>query len=150
MLTDCCTWGFSGIITVRNEIAKVMCLHLSVILFTGGVCLSACWDTTTPPLRTRHPPQEQAPRSRHPPGPGTPPDQASPRADTSWEQTHPRTRHPTPGADPPPPQRQLLLRTVRILLECIHVYGCLYLRISPWTPCRIWTLVESEAPRGMF
>ena len=52
----------------------------------GGVCLSACWDTTTPrvdppgadtprsrpsrsrPSRSRHPPQEQTPpRSRHPP-----------------------------------------------------------------------------------
>ena len=39
-----CVWIF----TVRNKVAKVMFLHLSVILFTGGVCLSACWDTTPP------------------------------------------------------------------------------------------------------
>ena len=57
-----------------------MFLHLSVILFTGGVCLSACWDTT--------PPQHQSPpRSRHPPGPGTPPGAGTP----------PRTRHPPPA-----------------------------------------------------
>ena len=41
----------------------------------GGVCLSACWDTTTPQSR---PPWEQTPReqtppqSRHPPGADTP------------------------------------------------------------------------------
>ena len=39
----------SQIITGRNEVvAKVIFLHLSVILFTGGVCLSACWDTAPP------------------------------------------------------------------------------------------------------
>ena len=43
---------------------KVMFLHVSVILFTGGVCLSACWDTTpprprTPPLGADTPPPEQ-------------------------------------------------------------------------------------------
>ena len=27
---------------------KVMFLHVSVILFTGGTCLSACWDTPLP------------------------------------------------------------------------------------------------------
>ena len=53
------------LITVRNEVAKVMFLHLSVCPHGGGVCLSACWDST--------------PWSRHPPGVGTPP---------------PRSRHP--------------------------------------------------------
>ena len=38
---------------------KVMFLHVSVILFTGGVCLSACWDTTPP---------EQTPPGQAPPG----------------------------------------------------------------------------------
>ena len=49
------------IFTGRNEVvAKVMFLLVSVILLTrGGVCLSACWDTTP---RSRH-----APGSRHPP-----------------------------------------------------------------------------------
>ena len=57
----------------------------------GGVCLSACWDTIPP---------DQAPPAR----PGTPLDQAP----------------PGPGS-PPREQRLLLLRTVRILLECILV-----------------------------
>ena len=63
----------------------------------GGVCLSACWDTTP------------SPRTRHPPRPGTPPP----------EQTPP----PGPGTPPGsrPASRRLLLRTVRILLECILV-----------------------------
>ena len=71
----------------------------------GGVfVLSACWDT--------------------------PPGQTSPRADTPWPDT-PMGRHPNgqtppgqtpPRADTPSPSRRLLLRTVRILLECILVY----------------------------
>ena len=59
-----------------------------------GVCLSACWDTT--------PHQDQAP-----PGPGTPPG-----ADPPGPGTPPGSR---------PASRRLLLRTVRILLECILV-----------------------------
>ena len=61
----------------------------------GDVCLSACWDTThthTPPPRSRHPPEVD------PPGPDTP-----------------------PGSDTPLPEIRPLLRTVRILLECILV-----------------------------
>ena len=88
-----------GIITARNEVwGKVIfsevCVKNSV---HGGVCLSACWDTT---------PRDQAgtpPRTRYPPGPGTPP---------------PQTRHP--------PEQSMLGDTVnewvvRILLECILV-----------------------------
>ena len=50
------------LVTGRNEVvAKVMFLLVSVILLTvGGVCLSACWDTT-PPLGSRHPPREADP-----------------------------------------------------------------------------------------
>ena len=115
-------------ITGRNElVAKVIFLHLSVILFTGGgVCLSACWDTTPPweqtPPRSRHtPPMEQTPPldetppgSRHPP-PGsrhTFPEQTPPRADTPLEQTPleqtppeqtpPWSRAPPPEQTPPP------------------------------------------------
>ena len=60
------------IFTVRNEVAKVMFLHLSVCP-QGGVCLSACWDTTPPSTQEQAPPQEQTPPlgpdppSRHPP-----------------------------------------------------------------------------------
>ena len=50
----------SQVITVRNEVAKVMFLHLYVCP-QGGVCLSVCWDTTplgagTPPPREQNRP----------------------------------------------------------------------------------------------
>ena len=125
----------------QTKFAKVMFLHLSVILFTGGG-LPQCMlgyhppEQTPhprsrhppgtrhpppppgtrhppPPPGTRHPPEPGTPPgTRHPPGPGTPPREQKP----PWEQTPPGTRHP-----PPPEQRRLLLRTVRILLECILV-----------------------------
>ena len=75
------TWGQYFLLPPANEVwGKVIFLHLFVILFTGGVCLSACWDTTTPLEQT--PLQDQAP----------PQEQTSPRADTPW------SRHP-PGAE---------------------------------------------------
>ena len=74
-----------NIFTVHNEVAKVMFLQASVCPHAGGVCLSACWDTTPPP-----------------PGADIPQEQTTPRTDT-------------------PPGRRPLLRTVRILLECIFV-----------------------------
>ena len=47
--------------TPANEVwGKVIFFHLFAILFTGGVCLSACWDTTLPRDHAR-PPQDQAP-----------------------------------------------------------------------------------------
>ena len=82
----------------------------------GGVCLSACWDTTTP-----HPPGADPPGSRPP-----------------WEQTppHPRDQNP-PGPDPPGAdtprdqtpapvsrlQHTVNERPVHILLECILVFN---------------------------
>ena len=97
------TFDNTKIITVRNEVAKVKFLHLSVILFTEVVCLSACWESTplgadTP--QTRHPPH----RSWHPLGADTSPDRVHhPGAGTPQEQTpSPHTRQP-PGADTPPP-----------------------------------------------
>ena len=66
----------------------------------GGVCLSACWDTTPPlgadtpqsrhPLRSRHPR-----RSRHPP-----PGADTPQADTPGSR-HPQSRHPQGSRAPP-------------------------------------------------
>ena len=100
--TDC-----FNIITSRNEVvAKVIFLHLFVILFTGGFCLSACWDTAPPRSRTP-PPGADTPT---PPGAATPQEQSSPRtrppgADTPWEETPPRDQTP-PGADTPPPGKQ--------------------------------------------
>ena len=86
---------------------KVVFLHMSVILSTGGV--SALVHAGI------HPP------GRHPP----------PRADTPPGR-HPLDRHPPrqtpPGRHPPgrhsPPSRRQLLWTVRIPLECILVNFC--------------------------
>ena len=90
--------------------AKVIFLHLSVILFTGGVS-----TRENPPLPGRTPPPDQAdptpPGSRHPP-----PEQADtpPGADTT-----PRARQtPPPGSRLQPTVNE---RPVRILLECILV-----------------------------
>ena len=101
-----------------------------VCLSTGVFCLSTCWDTTPGsryPSGSRHPPRSirtrgaGIPQSRYP----------------NWEQAPPGSKHPTgsrhsPGSRHPleqappleetPPSRQLLLLTVRILLECILAY----------------------------
>ena len=81
------------IITSGNEVvAKVIFLHLSVILFRGG-CLPQCM------------------LGYHTPGAGTPPGADTPRADTLQDQTPPgpdtpQTRHPQdqtpPGRSTPP------------------------------------------------
>ena len=99
------------LVTGCNEVvAKVIFLHLSVILLTGGV-LPQCMlgyhpppgaDTTTP--WSRHPP-EQTPLGPDPPG-----------ADT----TRPQDQTPPPGSRP---QYTVYERPVRILLECILVFN---------------------------
>ena len=92
----------------------------------GGVCLSACWDTTPPGSRhppradtppeqtpppqeqTPHPPEQislrsrQPPWSRHPPGAdvSTPPKQTPPRS-----RYHPRSTPPPPPPEQTPPPR---------------------------------------------
>ena len=94
------------LITGRNEVvAKVIFLHLFVILFTGG-CLPQCMLRYHIPLSrhpwSRHPlgadthPGADTPRSKHPP------EQTPPRADTPWSR-HPREQTP-PRADTPPEQ----------------------------------------------
>ena len=84
-----------------------MFLHLSVILFTGGVHLP--WADPPPPGRytPRHLPLEQTP----------PLDRHSPWADTPPRQTPP----PPPPSRADTPARWPLQRTERILLECILV-----------------------------
>ena len=74
-----------------------MFLHLSVILFTGG--LPQCMLGYHPPPPEQTPPRPRTPQSRHPldqapPPPSRhPPDQAPPGS------RHLRTRHPPPPAD---------------------------------------------------
>ena len=95
-------------------------------------------------------PQEQA---APPPGAGTPQEQTPPPgADTPPEQAPTRSRHPLEQAPPsreqapPPPSRRLLLRTVRILLECILVklvqsFNCYgYRSIDAYAQCK-WALL---------
>ena len=119
----------NSFITGRNEVvAKVIFLHLSLIhsVHGGGVCLSACWDTTprtrqTPP-QTRPMPPDQAdpPQEQTPPGPGRPPQtRQTPPLDHADPPT-PHTRQtPPPGSRL---QHTVYERPVRILLECILVH----------------------------
>ena len=60
----------------------------------GGVCLSACWDTTTPP-------EANTPGSRHRPGTDTPQKQTPHGSRHPWEQTPPWSRHPLEQTPPP-------------------------------------------------
>ena len=131
----------STIFTGRNEVvARVIFLHLSVILFTGG---SASVHAGIPPQTRQTPPRPgRPPRSGRSPGPGRhPPDQAdTPQTrQTPQDQADPRDQADPPGpggpprpgrppldqADPPPPgsrlQHTVYERPVRILLECILV-----------------------------
>ena len=81
-----CTLVF---ITGRNEVVgKVIFLHLSVILFTGGV-LPQCMLGYQPPL-----------------GAEPPRDQALPPSPSPWTRHHttPQTRHPPPQTRHPPDQ----------------------------------------------
>ena len=84
-----------ALITGRNEVvAKVIFLHLFVILFTGGVCLSACWDTP----RSRHLPRPDPPGADPPSPEQTPPPHSRP----PWSRPPPWTR--PPQTRPPPEQ----------------------------------------------
>ena len=72
----------------------------------GGVCLSACWDTTPPP-------EADPPESRHPPG----------SRHTSPQEADPPQEAEPPGSRHPPPAQCMLgdtvnKRAVCILLEC--------------------------------
>ena len=114
------------IFTSRNEVvAKVISVHLSVILFMGrGV--SASVHAGIPPPGSRHPQEQTSARSRHPREQTPPwsrhtPEQTSPGSrHTPWEQTPPGSRHP-PGSRL---WHTVNERPVRILLECILVVYC--------------------------
>ena len=82
--------SYSDYYRPQQSLAKVMFLQVSVILSTGGgVCLSACWDTT------------------HPPGADIPLGADTPRADTLLPLepgTPPGTKYTPPGLSTPPPR----------------------------------------------
>ena len=100
-------WTVSHIYRPQRSWAKVMFLQASVILSTGGVCLSACWDTTTPPRAdtppgpfppiadtpVQQPPLEQTPPKTNPPGPDTPPGKQTPGYSQRAAGTHPTGMH---------------------------------------------------------
>ena len=93
--------------------AKVIFLHLFVILFTGGG--SASMHAGIPPPQIRHPPFRH-----HPPGPGRPPprpDRPPGTGQTPWTRQNPPIRYP-PGSRL---QHTVYEWLVRILLECILV-----------------------------
>ena len=122
------------LITGRNEVvAKVMFLHVSVILFTGGGLQAGRTPLDMenppppgqgdPPWTGRTPRQGGTPRAGRPPRAGrNPPGRVNP----------PWTRQP------PPPgsrlQNAVYERPVRILLECILVCMLVLLR---WLVSRI-------------
>ena len=139
------------LVTGRNEVvAKVIFLHLFVILFTGGV-LPQCMPGYHPHW-IRHPPgtRQPLPGSDLPCGTRQTPPQIRPPLEPGrppWtRQTPPRIRHHSPQdqADPPgtwqtplgtwqtspPPgsrlQHTVYERPVRILLECILVLQCFH------------------------
>ena len=76
-----------SIFTGRNEVlAKVIFLHLSVILFTGGgggVLLARPPPDGEPPL-SRHPPDGDPPQSRHTPPDGEHPPPTTGRYASYW------------------------------------------------------------------
>ena len=81
-----------NLVTDRNEVvAKVIFLHLSVILFTGGGSASMHAGIPNPPGPGRHPPGADTPSLTR----QTPLDQADPL----------QTRQNPPGADPSGPGR---------------------------------------------
>ena len=118
-----------------------MFLHVSVILFTGGVSRQRepprpGRPPPTPPGRRENPPSQGDPpgRENHPPDQADPPRQADPPARQGDPQS--RENPPVPGRPPcrenlprtrqTPPgsrlQNTVYERPVRILLECFLVF----------------------------
>ena len=108
------------LVTGRNEVvAKVMFLHVSVILLTGGSP-----GRENPPGPGRPPPR---------PGRPSPPDQADPprtRQAPPQDQADPPPRPPDQADTPPRTRHQHTVneRPVRILLECILVSFLFFLK----------------------
>ena len=123
------------LVTGRNKVvAKVIFLHLSVILFTGGSlpqCMLGCQPPgadTTPP---DYVPPNYVPPRLHTPQDYVPPGLCTPRLHTPQtmyppDYVPPRTTYPPRLRTPPPGSRlqhTVYERLVRILLECILVFA---------------------------
>ena len=105
-----------------------------ICLSTGRVGVSASVHAGIPPPEQTPPPGADTPQEQTPPRADTPLEQTPPGADTPLPQQHltPQSRHPleqTPPWEQTPPEIWSLLRTVRILLECILVFIIL---MSSW------------------
>ena len=108
---------YRSIITGRNEVvAKVMFLHVSVILFTGGL------RRTPPPAPGRHPPRpgrpplQGDPPAGRTPQPGRPPTR---QGEPPWQgepprnrQTPPAGRTPTRQGEPTPREEDCSIRSM--------------------------------------
>ena len=113
----------------KRSCGKVMFLHLSVILFTGGCVSQHASQVTwyTPPPQQTHPRQTHTPQAdTHTPGRHTHPRQThTPQADTHTPGRHtPKSRQP-PQADThthTPPTQMVNELAVRFLLERILVF----------------------------
>ena len=123
------------LITVRNEVAKVMFLHLSVShsVHRGG-CTCSQEGTCPPPIGSRYPP------GRHTPQVGTPPSRCTPLAGTPPGQVHPsRQVHPpgryTPWAGTPPGQ--------------VHAPASTPPSRYPYSPRQTATVADGTHPTGM-
>ena len=91
-----------------------LCFYRCLSVHSGGLpqCMLGYTPPRPPPSRHTPPKEQTLPQSRHPLESRHPPE-----ADTPLEQTTPPVKRP-------------LLRTVRILLECILVYQNVYLLSS--------------------
>ena len=112
-----------------------MFLHLSVILFTWGVCLSACWDTTYWNASSRPPPGPHTPPPRaDPPGSRPPRDQAP-----SLDQAPPRNQAPHPPGS----------RLPRTRHTCRDQAPSLDQALPPPPPQQTATVADGTHPTGM-
>ena len=114
LLNELCRLGYYY--RPQRSWSKVIFSQASVILFTGGVCLSACWDT----IPHQAPPDQAPPRTRHPP--------------------------PHLGPVPPPGTRQAPIlgdtvneRAVCILLECNLISYLVFWKYTK-LPCKIHSM----------
>ena len=107
---------FEIIITVRKEVSKVMFLQACVC--PHGGCLPQCVLGYHP--RSRHPPAKETPCQGDPLCQGDFPTKETPLPRRPPAKETPHQGDP-PAKGTPTPERRPLLRTVRILLECILV-----------------------------